>query len=51
MSTFIKETPLLKSHLDPHTLIVTDFKTTLLPIDWSARQKLNREIMKETDFV
>jgi hypothetical protein len=48
-SNFIKETPLqLKSHIDLHTLIVTDFKTPLFPTDRSSRQKLNREILKLT---
>jgi hypothetical protein len=38
-----KETILkLKSHIDPHILIVGDFSTPLLPMDMSSRQKQGR---------
>jgi hypothetical protein len=38
-----KETMLpFKSHIDSHTLIVRDSDTSLLPVDRSSRQNLNR---------
>ena len=42
---------LLKSHTDPCTLRVKDFKTPLSPMDGSFRQKLNREMLELTDFI
>lgn len=39
-SIFKKETPIQwKLHIDPHTVIVGDLSTPLLPIHWSARKK------------
>ena len=36
---FIKETSLkLKSHIDVHTMILSDFNNSLLPIDRLSRQ-------------
>jgi hypothetical protein len=35
----------LKSHIDPHILIVEDFRTALSSMDRSSKQKLDREIL------
>ena len=49
---FLKETlPQLKARIDPHTLIVVNFNTQLLPTDRSSRQKLNREMLELTDII
>jgi exonuclease III len=41
----------IKSHIEPHTLIVGDFNNPLSPIDRSFRQKLSREIRKLIDIM
>ena len=49
---FVKETLLkLRSHIEPHTLIVGDFNRPLSSSDRSFRQKLSREIMKLIDIM
>jgi hypothetical protein len=50
--TFIKEALLkLKSHIEPHMLIVAEFNTQLSIIDRLLKQKLNKEIMKLIDVM
>jgi hypothetical protein len=51
-TTFIKVVLLnLQSDIKPYALIVGNFNTSLLPMDKPSRQKLNREIMEQTDIM
>jgi hypothetical protein len=51
-SIYVKETLLkLISYIEPHILIVGNFNTPFFPMHRSSRQKLNREIVKQTDIM
>jgi exonuclease III len=44
---FIKHTLKdLKAHLDSHTVVVGDFNISLLPVDKSSKQSINKEILE-----
>jgi hypothetical protein len=36
----------LKMQIDPNTVVLGDFNTLLSTIDWSSRQKINKEILE-----
>jgi hypothetical protein len=49
---FIKHTQKdLKSHINPNTVVLDEFNTTLSPIDRSFRQKNNKEILDLNDTI
>ena len=40
---YIRQTNNIKGEIDSNTIIVGDFNTQLTPMDWSSKQKINKE--------
>jgi exonuclease III len=49
---FIKHTLKdLKTYINSNTVVVGDLNTSLSPIDWSSKQKINKEILELNDTI
>lgn len=46
-----RNTKELKSHIDPHTLLVEDFNASLSPMERPSTQKLSRKFLELTDVI